>query len=732
MKNNIIKSGKTILSVFALLLLVSCGVWQDFTTYFNTYFNAKSIFDETEELIVEQRVNRFEFKRTKPAGGAEKNLTKVIEKCSKILQFDAESSYFDDALFIIGKSFYYQGDYSKAKRKFGELVLVEETDLTLDAKLWLGYSELQLRNFDEGLNLLRLVREEAIREEKQEIIEDSYIEEIAFLIYRENYILAVEECKLLLKATPKEELKAEVYYEMGVLYSLLKDDKNAAESFAKVSEFSPEYEIEFNSRFENARLLRNLKRDDEALALLEELREEDKNSDNFDKIDYEIGMIYYDQDKIEDALDKFRDVDTTYKNTAAAGKSSYTMGEIWEIYYHNYDSAKFFYEKSISSQMEPELKESAKKKKELFNKYETFNKDILRYSQQLTYAENPEIYQEDSLAYEAYLNRDTTEFQIEQYDDEGKLIVEAVPEKPFKPTLEADSLHSIVAKNKFDLGNLFLTELNNPDSAYIQYKEIEEDHNSGNFPAKLKFAMGTYFSTIGDSLTADSLYNEVYTNYRFDEVANEAAKKLGRELIAKEKDPSEILYSKAENLITEESYNPAIDTLYKIYHNYPSSYLAPRSLYTIGYLLENNLGKKDSAASVYDTLYSKFRSTDYGRAINSKLSFYKQERKRVADSIRAAEKKIADSLAAIQAEQLRVADSIAAANQPLPDSLSGETSLPDSLLNNSSGADSTAIKSEITVPDSAEVQKREEPDSTKVPDPNDPTVKRPLPLRYPK
>ncbi|GJQ63486.1 MAG: hypothetical protein SCALA702_25390 [Melioribacteraceae bacterium] len=728
---NIIKSGKAVVSLVLLVFLASCGIWQDFTTYFNTYYNAKTIFDETEELIEDQRVNRFEFKQVKLPGNIESNLTSVIEKCSRILQFDAESSYFDDALFIIGKSFYMQGDFSKAKRKFGELVIVEESDLVLKAKMWLAFCDLQLRSFDEGLNLLNTVREEAITAGNQEIIEETYIKEIAFLIYRENFILAVEECKQLIDATPSDGLKAEVYYQLGILYTELEDEKNASDAFAKVSEFSPEYEIEFNSRFENAKLLRSLDRKDEALAVLEELRDEDKNSDNFDKIDYEIGMIFYEQDKLDDALDKFRDVDTTYKNTDAAGKSSFIMGQIWENYYHNYDSAKYFYDRSLTTQMEPELKEEAKKKKELFNKYDSFNRDIKRYEQQLLYVEQPEIYVADSLAYEDYLNRDTTEFAVEEYDDEGNLIVEEVPQKPFKPSLSPDSLHTILAKNKFDLGNLFLTELNQPDSAYIQYKEIERVHDEGDSPAKLRFAMGTYYETIGNQPKADSLYNEVYTNYRFDAVANEAARKLGKELIAEEKDPSEILYLHAEDLIEGEEYNPAIDSLYKIYNEHPSSHLAARSLYTIGYLLENNIGDKDSAASVYDTLYTKYRQTDYGRAVTSKLNFYKSEQKRIADSIKAVEKQIADSLAAIEAEQLRIADSIAAANKPIVDSLSiGETGQVDSLLGLSTANDSTVVGTDV-IKDSTDTSENTETDTLKNLDPRDPRVKRPRPQNIP-
>ena len=92
------------------------------------------------------------------------DLTKVIEKCSKILQYDRESSYFDDALFITGKAFYYQAEYARAQRKFLELAGVPETEYALENKLWLAKTYLQLRSFDEGLKLLEEVKNTSFQE----------------------------------------------------------------------------------------------------------------------------------------------------------------------------------------------------------------------------------------------------------------------------------------------------------------------------------------------------------------------------------------------------------------------------------------------------------------------------------------------------------------------------------------------------------------------------------------
>ena len=40
-----------ILLVYFLLFFSGCGIWTDFKTYFNTYYNAKVIFEEAEEKL---------------------------------------------------------------------------------------------------------------------------------------------------------------------------------------------------------------------------------------------------------------------------------------------------------------------------------------------------------------------------------------------------------------------------------------------------------------------------------------------------------------------------------------------------------------------------------------------------------------------------------------------------------------------------------------------------------
>ena len=91
-----------------LVILISfsgCSVWNNFTAYFNRYYNAKQKFGEAEESMkLESKKGLFDFKEDQISSKNKALFESVIDKSSKIMQFNKESSFYDDAIFMIGKS----------------------------------------------------------------------------------------------------------------------------------------------------------------------------------------------------------------------------------------------------------------------------------------------------------------------------------------------------------------------------------------------------------------------------------------------------------------------------------------------------------------------------------------------------------------------------------------------------------------------------------------------------
>ena len=713
---------KSSLFLFILFTFQSCGIWGDFTTYFNLYFNASDLFQQAEEAINAQERTLFATSELSVPSNVNQQLNKVIEKCSKILQFHPEGSYVDDALLLLGKSFYYQKNYQKGLRKFQELLATQpESDLILETKLWIGKTQMRLKNYESALQTLDEVKEKAIAEEREDIIKDSFVEEIVYRITEEDYQLAIGLANQLIEASEDESIAAEVFYELGKLYNKVGEPDNAIDAFNMVFEYSPTFEIEADTRLELGKTLRATDEKEKALKVFEDMRSEAKFNNVYNKVDLETGITLAELNQLDDALEKLKYVDTAYANTETSGVASYELGELYQYKLQNFDSAASYYQKAVTSRAPSEIILASNQKTTIFKKYNSLKTHINDYESELFYVANPEEFVKDSIAYVedsiSYVQdslrvleelnlysehleniagfdtlsygSDTTKTDTTRINDSTLVsdstalrdslmqrrsaIEERVVEKsinidslfatvwdrerkytkrPVMPTLSEDSLKSLVVKNKLELGNLFLTELELSDSAYYDYIGIISDYPNTSLHASALYALGSYYLTVDKKQTADSLFNVIYENYRNERIVNAAATKLGKPLINFEYDPAKDLYAEAENELLSENYKNSVSKFYSIFTEYPQSPIAPKALYATGWILENELSLYDSAAMIYDTMSTLYPQSEYSIKVLPKLTSYKlykeEEKKALEDSLNKIDQKLmaTDSLAA--------------------------------------------------------------------------------------
>jgi tetratricopeptide (TPR) repeat protein len=137
----------------SLIAASGCSVGEFIASYFNTYYNAQRLFSEAEEEVWNQPDTRLLGRNllaqfTIPSGTRTKFLS-VIEKTSKLLQYHPESNLVDNALLMIGMSYYYQAEYPKAERKFIELLDgYPSSNLAVEAKLMLAYTSYKMNARD--------------------------------------------------------------------------------------------------------------------------------------------------------------------------------------------------------------------------------------------------------------------------------------------------------------------------------------------------------------------------------------------------------------------------------------------------------------------------------------------------------------------------------------------------------------------------------------------------------
>jgi tetratricopeptide (TPR) repeat protein len=722
MQTGIFKLIKPVLLSMPLFLIFGCGIWGDFTTYFNLYYNASDIFNQAEEAINQQQQDLFSNEDVTVPGSAVQLLNKVIEKCSAILQFHSESAYVDDALIMLGKSFYYQKNYQKALRKFQELIATQKNSgLITETNLWIGKTEMKLKEYRDALSILDAVIKDGIDNGKNKIVNDAYIEEIKYKLSQDDYAGAISSAKELLKVSDDNEINAKVVYETGLLYNLLNDPQNAIASFQKVFDYSPNFDTELNAKIELAKAYRSAEQPEGALDIFTDLRSEKNYSDSYDVIDLETGITQVDLKNYNKALSYFNLVDTGYTRSKSTGIAKYKLGELYQYHFFNYDSASYYYSKSLTSTLPPDYIQLASDKVQKFKKYKTLKDNISQNQKKLEYIQDPETFVKDSIAFysdtvktetntntesnslqsgfnrERFGNRDLGEINRSQSTAvKTKSNVQATgPAKipPIRPNISEDSIKSFLSQNLFELGNLFFTEFDLPDSAYKYYMMLLENYPDSKYQARTLYSLGSYYQTINEFTKADSLFNIIYNHYKNESIVNAAANKLGKPLIDLNYDPAVDLYASAEKKFMNENYKESLNEFYNIYKNYPASLLAPKALYTTGWILENQLDEPDSAAIFYDTLTAKYPGTPYAIKINPQISFYNQEQARIKkayeDSIKAVETARLDSLKA---------DSLGTLSKAVPQKSSVDSTLTIKNLPGNSLKTDTLQKNNITSP----------------------------------
>lgn len=666
------KKTKILFVLFALLSisgLNGCGVWNDFTTYFNLYYNTSTLFDEAETAVKKTQTDIFATTEPNVPASAAASLNKVIEKCSKILQFNSESAFVDEALFMLGKSFYYQKNYLKALRKFQELIAKQsESEYAPETELWIVKTYFQLKNYSTAEKLLTQVIEKATAANEDELLAKAIIVKVKFEIAGEKFSDAVKSLRSLVKVSDDGEINAQAKYQEGELLVKLGEKQEAADAFNEVGNYSPTFEIELDSRINYGKIIRSLGKEDEALKLFLSLLTKDKNSTSFDILNFETGYTYLLKKKYDDALTYFGIVDTGYTNSTSAGQARFEMGYIYEKIFFNYDSASICYLKAQTAPSTEEYTPLIKNKASIFTKYEKLNLDRQENNQKLKYVSDSTLFAKDSLEFviadslaKLTLQDDQLQNVQQQNPQQGRTrnfgstksnerttsdTKKSAPLKaPVRPTISGDSINVLLSKIKFDLGNLFYTDLDRPDSAFFYYTDLIENYELKSQKPQVLYSLANYYLS-RDSVKADSLLNYIYDNYRSESIVNAAAEILKKPKIDFKYDPAKDLYREAEILMQKDEVKSSLQKFLAIFEKYPVSEYAAKSLLAGGYLLEEKLKLMDSAAVVYDSLVTKYPKTAFAQKVSPKLQTYKKEKERIRVAIE-------DSLKKIETEKLK-------------------------------------------------------------------------------
>lgn len=602
-------------------------------SYFNAFYNAKRLFQEAEEEI---RTAELVARGKSPSSShtitipqtARQKLSTVIEKSSHILSLYPESAYVEDALLLIGKSYHYQAEYLKAERKFTELLAQFPTSsLRFEGQLWLTRTLDKLNKDDDALKVGELLAAEAVQFEKRDIAGEVFALMGDIEKDRDQLPQSIEHYRKAVEVSRDDLLRASTQAKIGDVFLGLQRFEEAAAAYLKAIDFEYDTYLEQYCKIQAALCYRQLKRYDVALSLIDALLYDFRFREYFANANYEYARTLRESGRIQEAMHEYKHVDSTYARTEFGAKSAFELGQLLESETGDYKEALLEYSRAAAAGSS-EFALQARKRERALVQYFQLHARLSILDSLLTAP--VEVHSEDSksesangsldrLPTSSIENPPVDSVRVEA-DSLHTILGDSVESKP--PPLNKDSLRVVYSNVCYQLGEVFFSELEIPDSAFHWLKESFTIHVDSSTAPRILFVLADIARRDADKRYGEpaDFYRELVGSYPQSTYAEEARARLGILTETKnESDPAEKVYTQAEKMIEAGQFRRALDLLAQVAAKYPTSKYAPKSQYAIGWLYENRLSAPDSALKVYKSLVEHHALTPYAAAVKSRV-----------------------------------------------------------------------------------------------------------------
>lgn len=534
------------ISTLLLLFSFSC-------VYYNTFYHAEETYKKAEK-------SQQKAKREVATGTEVKDYQDAIKKASKVLTFNPKSKWVDDALFLIGKSYYNLGDYPKAERKFQELVTnFPKSNLVEESYYYLGLSRYKEGNKVEATEaLISLLDNPKMKKRKSEVCFE--LGEIKF--EEGEHAEAINFYKRMLEQYPKEELNPEAQFRIGEAYFQLKDFAQAKESFSKVRKYGKQGELIYQSIYWTGESAYNLKDFKEGLSIFSDLSREKKYAKYLPNIELKIAEGYKLSDSLDMALKKYEEVTLAFPKTEQSAEAYYRAGMI-----------------------NLEGKRDLKKGQELFDKAKT------------DWPASP--FAKSALEKSADISKLST-YQEQVTKEESLKVVAPL----------------------FHLGEFYLTQMNLPESALAEYQTVVDKYPESEYAPKSVYAIAWIYENIyQDSAKAKEYYHKIIDQYPNSDYSKKALAYLSLPEESLQVNLAEKEYAVAESLLFQEKkIDSAKVVLQKIVRDYPQSRYACKAECALAWSLEQYQNPGDSSVALaYQAIIDKYPQTEYADFAKKRL-----------------------------------------------------------------------------------------------------------------
>jgi len=351
---------KKVLQITILCFFVTgCGStlkqgWNDFTAYYNTFYNANQFYDEGLKKNLNQvpSINPINPIRIHPSPTAagHSEFEEAIERASSILRNHSDSRYVNPAVFLIGKSFYYRSEYFAALEKFQELQTLGNSQEQQEAILWQGRTYLEMSNYSEGIQFLEIELDlfenwdPAIRAEIGLLLAQMFVEQ-------DNWEASLNYMQSSIDYLEDDELISRAYFLFGQILEQFGRNSNALIAYRQIRNVRADFDLEYHALRKEAEVSRKVGDYDRSIRLFRELERDDKFFEYHTDLQYEIAKTYQEKGDPDRALELYNRLLTDrFQNPSPVtrAKTFYGIAEIYRFNRDDFQMAAAYYDSAAS------------------------------------------------------------------------------------------------------------------------------------------------------------------------------------------------------------------------------------------------------------------------------------------------------------------------------------------------------------------------------------------------
>ncbi|MDF1543509.1 MAG: tetratricopeptide repeat protein [bacterium] len=548
----------TLLLAISLLVLAMSGC-----VYYNTFYNARKAFNIAENARKEG------LKRGHPSINAgQYNI--AIEKSLKVIENHPNSKWYDDALYVLGVSYFQTGQYLKSERRMRELLAnYPESQFIKEVNLYLAKAKLQQNEMAEAMTLFEVLLSDeydrSIRAEAGMAIGEYHYENRDYDL-AEPYFLFVRD-----SVGTNEEVEKAQEFVADAYFNSFQFDK-ALGAYLQVLGLEPEKDLKYHALYSAAICSYRLQRIADGMDYLKQLSDDELYFDSLAVLKLATAYGYELDEDIEGAISIYEEVSLDEANSRAAGEANLNLGLIYQYEYDDLKKAKEYYDLSTRLSRSSDIGRLALQKSSDIGKIET-------YARSLT------------------IDSATTQTQIDE-----------------------------AAHTQYLLSELYWFQLNKPDSAMLEMQYLIDSFPTAYEVPKAMLALSRmYTEGTNDSTAADSIIDLIISNYSNSDYVGELMEM--RNLIGTEADTgyAQVYIRQAEEFIDEGQIDSARARYQYVVDNFEDSKFFLQAKFATIWLTEQYQSPGDSSLIfAYNEFVDSFPNTFWSEEARKRTSYTPQ------------------------------------------------------------------------------------------------------------